>query len=111
MFDEFLSICKTDYVGIVDKDTTDMIHEIFKQISHIKMEGNNRSGGCQATYTPDKLYGKHISTDASLPNNADLWSVTLCTSYFNCLNTTLQDKMEYNNFRRRSLNNQCTKSF
>ena len=70
----------------------------------------NRRGVCQATYTPDKLYGKYISTTTGLPNNADSWSVTLCASYFNYLNTTLRDKMEDDNFRILSFTNQCTKS-
>ena len=69
---------KTDYVGNVDKGSIDnLVHEICKQISHIQMQEPNRRGVRQVTYTPKELYGKYISTAASLPNNADVWSVTL----------------------------------
>ena len=80
MLDAFLSICKTDYVGIVDKDAIDkLVHVICKQILHIKMEEPNRRGGYQVTYMLNELYGKYISTTTILPNNTGPWSVTLCT--------------------------------
>ena len=109
MLDSFISICKTDYVGVDSKDSTGkMTHEICKQITSIAMEV--RSGGCLTMITPDELYGKYISTAAVLPVDATTWSIKLCSSYFNCLVTSIQDKMEDDDFCMPPLSCQLTKT-
>ena len=76
MFDTFISICKTDYVGVDSKDSAGkMTHEIWKQITSIAMEV--RSGGRLVMITPDELYGKNIIIAAGLPVDATTWSITL----------------------------------
>ena len=50
MFDAFLSIYKKEYVGIVDKDAiAKLVHDICRNILHIKMEEPNKRGGCPVT--------------------------------------------------------------
>ena len=44
--------------------------------------------------TPDELYAKYIGIIGSLPNDASLWSITLCSLFFSALTTNLRDKME-----------------
>ena len=74
MFDTFISICKTDYVGVDSKDSVGkMTHKICKQITSIAMEV--KTGGRTTLLTPDELYGKYISTAAGLPVDAATWSI------------------------------------
>ena len=109
MFDTFISICKTDYVGVDSKGSVGkMTQEICKQITSIAMEV--RTSGCTTLLTPDKLYSKYISTVAGLPLDASTWSITLCSSFFNCLIVSIQDKMEDDDFIMPPLNCQSTKT-
>jgi len=80
MFDTFLSIFKTDSVGVYNKNSAgNMTHEICKQITSIVIEV--RVGGRSIMLTSDKLYGKYISKVAGLPVDATTWSITLCSSF------------------------------
>ena len=67
-------------------------------------------GNQHTVITPDKLYGKYISTAAGLSVDATKWSITLCCSYFNYLVTSIQDKMEDDDFNMPPLNCQATKT-
>ena len=80
MLDTFLSICKTDYVGVDNKDSAGkMTHEICKQIINIATEV--RVGGRPIMLNPDELYGKYISNAAVLPVDTTTWYITLCSSF------------------------------
>ena len=45
-----------------------------------------------------------------LPLDASTWSITLCSSFFNCLIVSIQDKMEDDDFIMPPLNCQSTKT-
>ena len=102
MFDIFLEICREDYVGGDDAGSkSKLVHEICKQIGNIKMTN---------VETPDEIYAKYISMVAGLPDDASLWSITLCASYYSALSTNLKDKMEESNFCMPPLNQMCDKA-
>ena len=60
--------------------------------------------------TPDELYAKYISIVAGLPDDATVWPLPLCNTYFSALVGPLQDKMEHDNFRMPGLNGLTTKT-
>ena len=62
------------------------------------------------TDTPDDLYAKYISIVAGLLDDASVWFVNLCSTYFSSLTTNLKDKMEKSSFCMPSLNNMGTKA-
>ena len=102
MLDIFLEICREDYVGGDDAGSkSKLVHEICKQLSLIKMTNGD---------TPDEMYAKYISMVAGLPDDASLWSITLCSSYFSALSINLKDKMEESNFCMPPLNNMSNKA-
>ena len=44
--------------------------------------------------TPDVLFGKFVNIASSLPNDASLWSITLCSQFVNSLAVDLRYGME-----------------
>ena len=59
MFDTFLDICRQDYVELLSGNAvTKLIHEIYKEITTIKIE---RKHGQRCIEIPDEIYAKYIS--------------------------------------------------
>ena len=97
------------YVGFDSIDLAGkMTHEICKQIINITMK--DKIGNQHTVITPDELFGKCTSTDTGLSICAPTWSITLCSIYFNCLISSIQDKIENNDFSICLLNCQDTKT-
>ena len=108
MFDVFLYICQEDYVGDISvKSEKKMIIAICKEIADIKME---RRHGQRSIDTPDEIYARYISIASGLPDTASKWTITLCSSYYNCLPQSLQDQMDTDGFDMPDLSTQTTKA-
>ena len=72
ILDILLEICRDDYVGGDDAGSKrKLVHDIYKQLSLIKMNNGDN---------PDKMYARYISMVADLPYDANLWSITLRSS-------------------------------
>ena len=81
-----LEICRENYVGGDDAGSKrKLVHEMCKQLSLVKMNNGD---------TPGKMYSRYISMVAGLLDNASLWSITLCSSYFSALSNNPKDKIE-----------------
>ena len=105
IFGVFLEVCRVDYVGGSSIDSKErMIREVCKNIGELKMEYKSGNSNRWATDTLDDIYGRFISAIASLPDAAAKWSVSLCDRYYSTLVTSLQDKIECDNFSMTSLN-------
>ena len=50
-------------------------------------QGNNED-------TPDEVYAKYISIVVVLPDDAKIWSITLCSKSVSTLITNLKENME-----------------
>ena len=87
-----------------------MVVEICKRLAKLRMEWRTPTGNRLMTDTPDELYAKFISTVASLPDDATIWPLLLCTTYFSALVIPLQDKMKYNDFRMPNIHGLTTKT-
>ena len=100
MLDVFFDICHEDYIG-GDKGGSagKLVHQIYKNILSLKQNS-----------TPDDLYAKYIGIIAGLPEDANLWSLTLCSAFFSALLTHLKNNMEETDFLMPLLNNQSTKT-
>ena len=86
MLDIFLKICREDYVGSDDAGSkSKLVHEVYKKIGIIKISSAD---------TPEEIYTKYISMVAGIPNDASLWSIILCASYYSALSNNLKEKME-----------------
>ena len=110
MLDVFIQICRDDYVGGDDAGSKGkLIHEICKSLTRLKQEYNVRGVG-HKTDTPDELYSKYIGIVAGLPDDATIWSVNLCSTYYSALHNNLKDKMEESDFCMLPLNNMGTKA-
>ena len=111
MFNIFLNICREDYVG-TDDGTSDskMVYEICKKIAELRMEWRTSPGNKLLTYTPDELYAKYTSIVVGLPDNATVWLLPLCNTYFSALVGPLQDKMDLDNFRMPGLDGHIAKT-
>ena len=110
MLDVFLHICKDDYVQRDDTVSRGkLVHEICKSITKLREEYNERGSG-HKTDTPDELYAKYISIISGLPDDASVWSINLCSTYFSALTTNLKEKMEEFSFCIPPLNNMGTKA-
>ena len=105
MLEHFIATCRDDYVGGNDHNSmSKMIHEICKQLQNLKQSHGRGED------TPDELYAKYLSIAAGLPDDANMWSITLCSSYFCALTTSLKDKMEECGFSMPPLNAMSHKS-
>jgi len=87
-----IDIFHEDYVGGYDTSSkSKLVHEICKQLQTLKHihghQGKNED-------TPDEIYVKYICIVAGIPNDASLWLITLCLTYFPALSTNLKEKME-----------------
>ena len=110
MLDVFFQICRDDYVGGDDAGSKGkLIHEICKSLTKLKQEYNLQGVGYK-TDTPDELYSKYIGIVAGLPDDATIWSVNLCSTYYSALHNNLKDKMEESDFCMLQLNNMGTKA-
>ena len=69
------------------------MHEICKSISDL-LKIRKGSGGRNEELTLDALYAAYIGVITGLPEDASLWSITLCSSFFSALSPNLRDKME-----------------
>jgi len=84
MLDVFLDIWREDYVGWDKGESAGkLVHKICTKILSLKQES-----------TPHDLYAKYIDIISGLPEDANLWSLTLCSTFFSALSTHLKDKME-----------------
>jgi hypothetical protein len=109
-FDVFLSACRDFYVGSNAEDSSaKAVHEICKSLAGLKQMYYDK--GRQVSDTPDVLFGKFVNIASSLPNDATLWSITLCSQFVNSLAVDLKDEMEALQFRMPSLSGQDTKNF
>ena len=107
-FDIFLEACRDFYVGANAKDSSaKAVHEICKSITSLNQMYYEK--GRQVSDTPDVLFGKFVNMASSLPNDATLWSITLCSQFVNSLAVDLRDEMEALQFRMPSLSGQETK--
>ena len=107
MFDVFLHISQKDYVSDIGVNSEKkMIIAICKELTDIKME---RRHGQRTIDTPDEIYARYISTVTGLPDVASKWTITLCSSYFNCLPQSLQDQMDTDGFDMPDLSTQTNK--
>ena len=111
MFDVFLAICREDYIGI-DDDTSDskMVYKICKRLTKLRMEWITNIGNCLMKNPPNELYGKFIGIMAGLTDNATVWPLPFCNTYFSALGIPLQDKNEADAFCMPSLHGLTTKS-
>jgi len=90
-FDVFLHACRDFYVGSNAKDSsTKAVHEICKSLAGLQQLYHDK--GCQVSDTPDALFGKFVNIASSLPNDATLWSITLCSQFVNSLAVDLRDE-------------------
>ena len=79
--------------GVHDKNSRNkIIHKSLKQLQILRQKHGNLED------TPDELYDKYTSIAAGLPDNSNLWSITLYSAYFCSLITNLKDKMEETRF-------------
>ena len=57
----------------------------------------------------DVLFGKFVGLASGLPNDATLWSITLCSQFLNSLAVDLREEMEQQQFKMPLLTNLGTK--
>ena len=99
MLDIFIEICRDSYVGVNDQNSRNkMTHDICKQLQLLKQHHDRGED------MPDELYAKYISIPAGLLDGANLWPITLCSSYFCTLTIHLKDKVEESGFSMPPLN-------
>ena len=110
MLDVFLELCREDYVGGFDVSSKrKLVHEICKIIGGMTQEFVSPRGN-KGIDTPDELYAKFLSIVSALPDDASLWSITLCSAYYSALSLPLRDKMELSAFVMPALNTMGTKA-
>ena len=111
LLDVFLDVCHQDYVGRADTNTRKkLMHEICKNITDLR-QIRKGTGGRSDELTPDALYTAYIEVIAGLPEDASLWSITLCSSFFSALPPSLRDKMEEEDtFRMPAISRMCSKT-
>ena len=86
MFDVFLEICREDYVGTYDgTSNSKMIHEIYKRLSKLRMKWMSKFVNRLMKCTPDDLYAEFIGIIAGLREDATVWPLPLCNTYFSAL--------------------------
>lgn len=98
-FDVFVSICESDYVGVVDPASEQRAtQEICKKISLLKQEYNSRNNNKRITLHPAQLFEEYLLLVPSLPENASAWSVILCRSFYDGLTQNLRERLDDDEF-------------
>ena len=96
-YDIFTCICRDDYVGFgYIPDNSQAIQEICKKINALSM--HYTLGTITKTCHPNDLYMKYLTLASSLPKNSTSWNIVLCTTYYNSLSESLQNKMREEQF-------------
>ena len=96
-YDIFVNICRDDYVGIgYVPDNSQAIQEICKKLNALKMQYT--VGSTIKTCHPNTLFTKFLTLASSLPQNSTSWNIVLCTTYYNSLTESLQNKMREEKF-------------
>ena len=89
--DIFMHLCRLNYVGNDEIDSSLHVQEICRQINIIKQVYH--SSGRSRTDTPDELFDRFSHESISLPNDATTWSIQLCSSYLSALTPELSEKI------------------
>lgn len=98
-FDVALALCRYDYVGSTNViDSTLAVQEVCKEIGSIQQEYRERNGK-KNIRCPDEMYTKYLELTPSLPDDTKLWTIRLCSTYFNALMNDLKDRMLGGTFR------------
>ena len=89
--DIFMHLCRLNYVGNDEIDSSLHVQDICRLINIIKQVYH--SSGRSRTDTPDELFDRFSHESISLPNDATTWSIQLCSSYLSALTPNLSDKI------------------
>jgi len=93
LFNVFLDVCCQDYVEkIVENAKKKLVHEIYTHISDLQQ--SMKPPGGRNIMAPDVLYTVFIEIIVQLPEDASLWSITLCSTFLSVLSTNLRYKIE-----------------
>ena len=98
-FDVALALCRYNYVRSTNViDSTLAVQEVCKEIGAIQQEYRERNGK-KNIRCPDEMYTKYLELTPSLPDDTKLWTIRLCSTYFNALMNDLKDRMLGGTFR------------
>ena len=99
MFDVFLELCRTDYVGSDDAvDNSLAIQEVCSNITALKQKFKNQFGKSDIM-SPDELYNMFLRFAPSLPDDPSGWTIQLSSAFFNALVDELKAKMLASGFK------------
>lgn len=97
--DTALELCKYDYVGSKNAvDSTLAVQEVCKAIGSIQQEYKEKNGR-KNIRCPDEMFTMYLELTPSLPEDTSLWTLRLCTTYFNALMNDLKERMLGSNFK------------
>ena len=98
-FDVAMSLCRCDYVGSNNAiDSILAVQEVCKEVCNIQQEFREKNGK-KNIRCPDEMFTKYLELTPSLPEDTTIWTIRLCSTYFNALMNDLKDKMLSNNFK------------
>ena len=98
-FDVAMSLCRCDYVGSNNAiDSILAVQEVCKELCAINQEYREKNGK-KNLRCPDEIFTKYLELTPSLPDDTSIWTIRLCSTYFNALMNDLKDKMLSNNFK------------
>ena len=87
--DIFMHQCMIDYVGNDKVDPTLHVQDVCKQLSLTKQIYTCR--GKNIELTPDEMFDRFCALSVSLPENARIWPIQLCSLFLGALGTELAD--------------------
>ena len=93
--DFFLSVAERDYVGTNVLRPSLSVIAVYKELGQLSQEYYGDDELLRA-YNPEELFDQFNALTSNLPDNAQLWSVTLCSLYHNALNKNLFNKITEN---------------
>ena len=110
MFDILLALCRLDYVGTDTLgDSTLAVQEVCKEITAINQQIRGKNGQ-RDIICPEAIFGLYMKFTPSLPNDTTLWTVRLCSQYYNALTNDLKDRMINDGFTMPQLKSDHSKS-
>ena len=98
-FEVAMSLCRCDYVGSNSAiDSILAVQEVCKELCAVSQEYREKNGK-KNIQCPDEIFTRYLELTPSLPDDTSIWTIRLCSTYFNALMNDLKDKMLSNNFK------------
>jgi hypothetical protein len=87
--DIFMHLCMIDYVGHDKIDPALHVQDVSKQLGLLNQ--THTYNGRTVELTPDELYNKCCALSVSLPEDAKMWPIQLCSLFLGVLTSDLSD--------------------